>query len=336
MQNDDHYNINRLLSYNRFFNMVISERGLGKTYSATKYMINRFLKHGEQFVYVRRYKPDLKEIDKFFDAIINEEEFPNHDFAVNGKEFIIDGNVAGYAIALSTQSSKKSTPYPNVTTIFFDEFLIDKGDSRYIYHEPEKLLSLIDTIVRRRTNWRCLLMANAITVANPYFLYFDIQPNLNKEFSFNKDNSEVLVQIPRNPAYREERLNSRWGNLVKNTPYGRFAIENKFSEDTNDFMENRTKQSKYICTIVYQNQDIGFWADYDEGKIFASEKVDPTFKPIVLTTKDHKDNRLLIDNYRSNSRLNYIIRAFKQGYLFFEDQKIKHSCLDVFRLFNLK
>lgn len=336
MTENNYYDVNKLLSYNRFINMVVSERGLGKTYGVTKYVVNRFLKYGEQFVYVRRYKTDMGDIDKFFDDMIKYDEFPNHDFAVNGKRFIIDGHVAGFAIPLSAQASKKSVAYPDVTTILFDEFLTMSSDSRYLPDEPSKLLSLIESIVRRRTNWHAILLANAITVANPYFLYFDIQPNMNKEFTTNPNNPEVLIQIPRNKNYRDERMKSRWGRLVGGTPYGEFAIQNKFAEDTNDFIEQRSKDSRLICVLEYHDTAIGFWTDVQAGKIYASETIDPLFKRIVLTTKDHKDNRLLIDNYRKNSRLNYILKAFKKGYLYFENQKVKHKALQVFRKFNIR
>ena len=49
------YDYNKVLSYNAMFNFIIGERGVGKTFGAKKFCINRFLKYGEQFVYIRRY-----------------------------------------------------------------------------------------------------------------------------------------------------------------------------------------------------------------------------------------------------------------------------------------
>ena len=65
------------------FNFLIGERGVGKTYGATKFVINRFLKTGEKFAYVRRFKPELaKAQSTFFKKIIKNNEFPNHKFEV--------------------------------------------------------------------------------------------------------------------------------------------------------------------------------------------------------------------------------------------------------------
>lgn len=56
-----YYNYNKILSYNAFINFLIGERGVGKTYGASKMVVNKFIKKNEQFAYIRRYKSDLKE-----------------------------------------------------------------------------------------------------------------------------------------------------------------------------------------------------------------------------------------------------------------------------------
>jgi recombination protein RecT len=53
-------------------NILIGERGVGKTYGATKFVINQFIKKGEQFAYIRRYKP---EIAKALPSVLTPERF---------------------------------------------------------------------------------------------------------------------------------------------------------------------------------------------------------------------------------------------------------------------
>ena len=49
-------------------------------------VVNRFLKYGEEFAYIRRYKPELKKsVPAFFDALISNNEFPNHSFTTRRK-----------------------------------------------------------------------------------------------------------------------------------------------------------------------------------------------------------------------------------------------------------
>lgn len=74
--------------------ITVGKRGAGKTLDTKKKIIESFLKTGKQFVYVSRSKEELKRVKTFFDDISG--EFPEHEFKVHGKEFIIDGEIAGY------------------------------------------------------------------------------------------------------------------------------------------------------------------------------------------------------------------------------------------------
>ena len=101
------YDYNRIKSYNALFNFILSPRGNGKTFGAKEFCIKRFIKYGEQFIYVRRYKSEFKKLQLFFDDI--RFKFPNVKLEVKGKTFYINEKVAGYSIALSTSQSEKST-----------------------------------------------------------------------------------------------------------------------------------------------------------------------------------------------------------------------------------
>ena len=50
----------------------------------------------------------------------------------------------GYALALSTSNILKSTSFDGVTTIIFDEFIIDKGCYHYLQNEVESMLEMVD------------------------------------------------------------------------------------------------------------------------------------------------------------------------------------------------
>ena len=66
------YNGYQTITHNAVFNMIIGPRGYGKSFWAKEWAIKDFIKRGNQFMYVRRYNSDLKEIFKFFDDIITE------------------------------------------------------------------------------------------------------------------------------------------------------------------------------------------------------------------------------------------------------------------------
>ena len=51
-------------SRNCLFNFILGARGVGKTFCKKEDVINAYLKSGEEFVYMRRYKEELKEFKK--------------------------------------------------------------------------------------------------------------------------------------------------------------------------------------------------------------------------------------------------------------------------------
>lgn len=89
-----YYDYQKILSYNAFINILIGERGVGKTYGASKMVIQRFLKKKEQFAYIRRYKPELKKsVPNFFQALQNNNEFEGHTLTTKSNTFLCDGEI---------------------------------------------------------------------------------------------------------------------------------------------------------------------------------------------------------------------------------------------------
>ena len=147
-------NFDKVLSYNAFLTMLISDRGVGKTYGAKKYCINHYIKKHKKFAWIRRYGTDLgetfgdaKEPNKFFKDV--SVEFPKYDFSTENDErgkikyCLMNDHIIGYGMSLKSAESLKGTQYNDVDTIILDEFLVGDGGSRYIKDEPMYLLSII-------------------------------------------------------------------------------------------------------------------------------------------------------------------------------------------------
>ena len=127
------YDFNKLLSYNALLNFVIGERGVGKSFGAKKFVINDYLKNGNEFVYIRRYKTELDNAyEGFFEQLLTTGLFTDHKFKIVASKkkvdkFYCDDQVCGYGVPLSTANILKSASFPKVKTLIFDEFLIDNG-----------------------------------------------------------------------------------------------------------------------------------------------------------------------------------------------------------------
>lgn len=323
------WDIKQTLSYNALFNFVVGNRGGGKTYGFKKWAIEDFIKTGKQFVYVRRYKTELSEFSKYFDDIIANEEFTDHELQIKGKKALIDGKEAGFAIALSMGITKKSTSMPNVNKMCFDEFMLEKGNYHYITDEVTKFLGLYDSVFRLRDGV-VFFLANAVSVSNPYFIYFNLQLPQNEKRIKAKD--DILIQLVQDDEYIKRKNETRFGKIISGTEYGDYAIDNNFIADSSTFIEKRTPHSRYVCTVVFEGISYGVWTDYNAGLMFFTNKANLNY-PVTLafTTKDHKPNYLLLSNKR-NSFIQFIFAGYERGAMRFENMNCKNKFLELYRM----
>lgn len=321
IEKDDYYSPQKLLSYNRILSFVTGGRGIGKSYGYKVYVTKRFIKYKKQFIYVRRYKTELKKISKFFDDI--RVEFPDHKLTVKGREIYIDGELAGYALPLSSWQSEKSNAYPKVETILFDEFIREKDNVGYLPDEVEALLNLMDTVFREREDVRCICLSNSSTIVNPYYVYYKLFPLEGVRFTKNES---IVVEIVPSGKFTERRKKTRFGRLIDGTNYGDMSLENEFVNDSNVFIEKRTKNSKFKFTIIFKGVQMGVWVDLRDEVWYISKEFDPkTSNIFALTSGDHNTNTSLLQSWRKNYFLNSLIGGFSRGQVRFENQVIRTS-----------
>lgn len=109
-----YYDYNRILSYNCPVNVLIGERGVGKSYGAKNYVINQYRKKEAQFLYLRRYENELKTVfekDKnnqkdFFTDIRS--AFPDITLEAKQRKFFYNDNVFGFAKRMTASQDLKS------------------------------------------------------------------------------------------------------------------------------------------------------------------------------------------------------------------------------------
>lgn len=322
-----YWDINKTLSRQRLFNFVLGPRGCGKTYGWKKYVINRFLKYGKQFVYVRRYETEMPaaEMRNFFDDV-GPKEYPDIEFKAYNGIFRINNKIAGWYVPLSKAAMLKSTPFPNVESICFDEFIIATGKVSYLTNEVRQYLELYSTVSRDR-DITAFFLANSISIANPYFIYFNI--------SFEPEQKVKLlplisVEFVENPAFIEHVNQTKFGQLIAGTEYGNYAIENKFLLDKDTFVEKMPGDVYYICTLLAYDREFGLYRSSRTSIMYIAETTDPTNKTrISMSIEDHNPGTMLA--LRKNLFLQAILNAFSQGQLRFTTQNVKNLLYDSLR-----
>lgn len=345
------WNIRRTLTHNALFNFILGNRGGGKSYGAKELGIDNFIKKKEQFGYIRRYKDDLKKpMEQYFEDI--KEKYPDYEFKVSGDKFYIrekpddekekwtDEDVAGYGFVLSTAANKKSISFPNITLLIFDEFLIEKGNQRYLQNEPEKLLNLYETVARPGTNHPRVIMfllANAISITNPYFLYWDLKMpdkmDKNGKYIWKHNSRPILVEDVRNEKFIDRKKNTEFGAIVAGTAYADYSIENKFLLDDEKFIEKKSKKARYFFTFIFHDRKYGVWIDSEEGKLWVSEDIDPSYLLVyTLTLKDHQPNTMFIKSIAKAGHFKTFIENYKIGNVYFENMNVKNITYEVIKM----
>lgn len=324
-----YYSFDRLFSYQFLLAFVLTERGLGKTFGIKKAMLKKFIKTGEQFIYVRRYKSELDSaLATFWSDLQNNGYFEDLDLKVKKKrmltEFTCDGEICGYAVPLSTANILKSTAFPKVTTIVFDEFLIDDtGLYKYLKNEVNLVLDLMETVFRLRDG-QMIFLGNSISITNPYFAYWNLELPYNSEFKTFHDGL-IVVNYAKNEEYRKVKKASKFGQLIENTSYGRYAIDNQMLKDDTHFIEKRPSDARFFGLLIINGTYIGVW-NSKNGHLYMSEKYEPnTSHKFACDYTDHTEDTVFL-NARENYYLNLCIKYYKQGLLRFENQKVKNIC----------
>lgn len=178
----DFYSYNKIDEFNADFKIIFGSRGTGKSYGIKKKVIDNFFnsEEKEQFVIVRRFEADIKQkiAQTYFSDMADylAETYHSKIKYYQGQFWIKDldepdsgikgARVCGYMMALNLTERYKSTAYPDVTTIAFEEYM--SMNNRYLSDEISLFNNFISTIVRKRKNVSVYMLANAISRYNPY------------------------------------------------------------------------------------------------------------------------------------------------------------------------
>lgn len=312
----DYYNINTLLRRNAVISVCCGGRGIGKSYGAKVRLVRDWIKHGWEFMYVRRYRDDLAGFKTFFNDIAH--EFPEWEFDVHdgrararraGSEDPWD--IVGYSTALSVSHKLKSASFPNVHWLLFDEF-IAPPESRYVSNELTVFYELYSTLDRYQDRVRVIMLANAIALDNPYFNNWGF--TANSEFEKYGGNF-VVCHYPRAEKFNNHVLQSRFGAFIANNAqaYANYAMGNVFSDKTDAFIKPLPKHSTPALAIRTAEVEITIYVAPDHDYYVKLGLSGNSRLAVGVTPREGE---------RPERRGGEIIMAFKQkwftGTLFFD------------------
>jgi hypothetical protein len=210
----------------------------------------------------------------------------------------------------------------------------------YLPNEVIKFLNLYETIARPGTDHPrvvCFLLANALTVTNPYFMFLNLKmptkQDKNGKYIWRHPTKSILVEDVRNEKFIDAKRNTEFGAIVDGTKYADYSIDNKFLLDDETFIERRSGQARYFFTFIYMGKKYGVWANDEQGLLWVSESIDPSFLLVyTLTLKDHQPNTMFLKTGSKSYQFKKFIENYKLGNVRFENMNVKNITYEVIKM----
>lgn len=182
----DYYSLKEILKTEADYFMIIGERSNGKTYAVSDYSLKDYCENGNQLGLIRRQEEDFtgKRGQQMFAALVENglvEKYTNGEwndikyyssrwylckFDEHLGKVITKAEPFAYAFALSTMEHDKSTSYPRIKNILFDECLTRKS---YLNDEFILFCNVLSTIIRERDGVKIFMCGNTVNRYAPYF-----------------------------------------------------------------------------------------------------------------------------------------------------------------------
>lgn len=198
MAKKQYYDISNIMSTNAQYMILLGQRANGKSYQAKKIALEAAYNDGKKFVYLRRWKDDIKaaSVEKYFidmpietithgefdhvKAWHNNLYFAQHDDS--GKD--IRGPEIGMYGALNEAERYKSWAFTNPKNgmnyyeyMIYEEFITDK---LYLNDEPNRLQQFVSTVFRNNGG-HVIMVGNTLSRVCPYFTEWCLDGTLQQK-----------------------------------------------------------------------------------------------------------------------------------------------------------
>ena len=191
------YNEDKLNKYapDAIINFIIGQRRIGKTFYYQRKALERFEKDGSQTLWLRNRKTEFDSpfTEDFLNGM-NSIGVDTDDYIAKPLGLYKDGELAIKFQSLSTYSNIRGNAYPDINMIVFDEFCPE--DRRYTKNCHTALMSITKTILSGKEDAKVYCLSNYISVANPYFVGYNIYPHDKYDVTNFKDKG-VAIEVCR-------------------------------------------------------------------------------------------------------------------------------------------
>ena len=350
------YNPQKMLSYNQFVNLIISGRGIGKTFSVKKHLLKKHLKTGKPFIYLRRNRTELERIDKekFFTTELLQQCFDDFKIldmdvskvhtkivfsatntdrkenimTITSTRVILNGRIVCYLKPLSTWLDLKGSEYDEVDDILFDEVLIDTASRKqYLKNEVEAFLHFVYSVFRKRLNCHVYLLSNATNFNNPYFAFLRFYGKIDGKRFYNLKNKKFLIEFPpNNPFETEEDQENPFYHLIKGSKVYDSMVNNEFQLVNNQNIRKIIGEKRRLFSFYIDGTFLTCYHT-NEGFIYIAKGFDINLRAYTIDIAEVENGLIFLEKNNPISR--QIKRNYLNNIIVYKDLETKNKFMEV-------
>lgn len=320
------YRLDNILSHNADYNMIYGERSNGKTTAVLEYGLDDHIQSGykNQMAIVRRWEEDFKGKNgqQMFENVVylgwvkqKTKGKYNSIYYYSQRWFLCNYSSTGekvsqadepFALGFSITSEEhyKSTSYPNIKTILFDEFITRQY---YLPEEFVKFQNLLSTIIRLRTDVKIFMCGNTINKFCPYFAEMGLT-GIKKQQKGTIDvyiygNSELRVAVEYSDFPTKKKASNKY--FAFNNPKLEMITSGGWEIDIYPHLpiKYKPKDVAYFFYIVFDDEKL-------QGNIICVD--DKTFLYFHRKTTPIKEgNTQIVYQQQTDYRRNYRVNILK-------------------------
>ena len=291
MAKKQYYDISRILDTNAQYMILLGQRANGKSYQAKKTVIDNAYHNDRKFVYLRRYKADIKTkaVESYFEDMpfskLTKGEYDGV-IAWNGRLYFsqlnekgerVKAKEIGWYCALNEYERYKSQTFVDCDYIIYEEFITD---SVYINDEPRQLQQFVSTVARHR-QLTVILVGNTLSRVCPYFHEWCLEGVLKQKqgtieiyhHHVGEDVIDIAVEYCANANFDNKMF---FGQTSKQIVSGEW--------DTTDVPKLPRKQNEY--EVVYE-----LLVEYQKFQFVLSLMVESINGGVIVFIYPHTSNR---------------------------------------------
>ena len=353
-----YYSLEKIKKTKSRYNIIFGERSSGKTFACIDEIVKNYFDSDmkNQGAIIRRWRTDFtgKRGATYFDNLVCDGNGKNrikeyskgkYDHVVywSGRWFMayydkeLEKNVTApepfcYSFALTEMQHDKSSSFPNVITIVFDEFMVH-GVGAYIPDEFSVYCNVLSTIIRNRSNVIIYMLANTVDLVGCIYwremgLYRikQMKPGQIDIYKYGDSGLKVAVEYTESPEDNTKPSDVYFAFNNKNLSKLSMITKGNWELDFYPHLLTKFERKNIIQSyfIMYENYTVQCDVVLKDNETFTF--IHPKTTPIKHELND------IIFNTEANGLYNYmgkltkpINKAVKKLYWYFIANKVFYS-----------